>query len=238
MSSKELGTQKQAEEEKNTKLQETVEAKEREYEELTAKLKTLTAQYNRLTGDQKRKRSKSEVHDSSMELVRAQSEEVLWVKQSMAKELSTLQTRLDTEMRHSIELDEQLIRLQKEKAKVEVEKTQLEKQLLSEKQLFHELEEQGAKHEETIFKLSGNNAGVRGPLSSSSLPHCSRCPFFSTSSLLKHISQVHQLAQEAAKLNQLVLESENKRLELEIETEELGQSIKTQTAELEIAKAV
>jgi len=229
VSSKELGTQKQAEEEKNTKLQETVEAKEREYEELTAKLKTLTAQYNRLTGDQKRKRSKSEVHDSSMELVRAQS---------MAKELSTLQTRLDTEMRHSIELDEQLIRLQKEKAKVEVEKTQLEKQLLSEKQLFHELEEQGAKHEETIFKLSGNNAGVRGPLSSSSLPHCSRCPFFSTSSLLKHISQVHQLAQEAAKLNQLVLESENKRLELEIETEELGQSIKTQTAELEIAKAV
>lgn len=159
-SAKDLTAQKQAVEEKNAKLSRSVAEKEKELEEVTSKFKTLTAQYNHLAEQNSRKRAMSGVSESTTDLVEAQSEEVLLIKQSMAKEQSTLQNRLDTEVRHSIELDEQLIKAQKEKAKIEVEMTQLERQLLSETQLYHGLEEQAARQEENFTKLSGNSAGV------------------------------------------------------------------------------
>ena len=78
----------------------------------------------------------------------------------MTKELNTLKAKLETEIRHTIELDEQLVKANKEKAKAEVDKSQVEKELLAERQRRHDLEERASKAEESLSKLSDNSTGV------------------------------------------------------------------------------
>jgi len=204
---KDLTHQKQKEEEKTAALARTLAELEQSHEETSKKLAELTAQHDKLMQEKKKEEPEPDTRVDS-----TGSTEILVMKDSMAKTITSLKIKHDTETRHALELEERLTRMQKEKATSELEKTQVEKELTHEKEKRRALEERTNKAGTALEDMKKTS--------------------------ILDLGQIEELAQKIEQLEALLKEKEKNHVELQANIDELKHALEAIEVEQENVKAV